>query len=87
VVGCTDFTSPYAPDRGLGGLFAGGSSVSISTVDSGGGAHDSLRPALDLILSISTLRNGSGSNGSITLESSERLGLCGLGGLDGVNVT
>jgi hypothetical protein len=57
--------------------------------DSGsGGAND---PRLDLalsrMLSMSTLRNGSGSNGSRTSLSSARLGLCGLAGFDGVNVT
>lgn len=40
-----------------------------------GGAKDPLLPDLDLILSISTLKNGSGSSGSITSLSSARLGL------------
>jgi hypothetical protein len=56
-------------------------------VESGCGAHDGLRPALVLMLSISTLKNGSGSSGSMMGESSERLGLCGLAGFTGVNVT
>jgi hypothetical protein len=46
-----------------------------------------LLPDLALILSISTLKKGSGSSGSKTSLSSARLGLCGLAGLEGVNVT
>ena len=52
-----------------------------------GGARDPLLPERVLMLSMSTLRYGSGSNGSIISLSSARLGLCGLAGLEGVNVT
>lgn len=57
--------------------------------DSGiGGANDPLLDlALSLMLSMSTLKNGSGSKGSKTSLSSARLGLCGLAGFEGVNVT
>ena len=39
------------------------------------GAQDGLRPILDLMLSMSTLRNGSGSVDSMTFWSSGLLGL------------
>lgn len=64
-----------------------GFEVGSSGASGFGGAHEPLLAPLVLILSISTLRNGSGSRGSITSISSARLGLCGLAGFEGVNVT
>ena len=88
VVTCTAFDSTGVLDLEFVCLHGGVSAVSgEEVVESGCGAHDGLRPALVLMLSISTLKNGSGSSGSMTLESSERLGLCGLAGFTGVNVT
>ena len=71
------FDLAWAGGDGFSG--AGGSGV--------GGAREPLRPVLDFMLSMLTLRKGSGSNGSITSLSSGRLGLCWLADFEGVKVT
>src|SRR5690349_13454963 len=87
VIGSANICCEEPGEREMDEIVSPGSPVGEDVESGVMRAQDGLRPILDLMLSMSTLRNGSGSVDSMASCSSGLLGLYGLANFDGVNVT